>query len=214
MILAAAVLLGFAAGLARSLIGRRPIQIPPLRHPWLVLLAFLPQWISFYLLRTRDGVPDTWAPLILVSTQVLLLVFSWLNIKQSGIWILGLGLFLNILVIVLNEGLMPISPDTVRVLYPLVPESHWQVGERLGNGKDVVLLIEQTRLWFLSDQFLLPGWFRYPMAYSLGDVFIAIGALWMMWTTGAPARQKRVRVSAAIGKNTAEAAGIISSFDL
>jgi hypothetical protein len=213
MILAAAVILGFAAGLARSLIGRRSIQIPPLRHPWLVILAFIPQWISFYFLRTRDGIPDAWAPFILVGTQVLLLVFSWLNRKQSGFWILGLGLFLNILVIVLNGGLMPISPDTVRVLYPLVPESHWQVGERLGNGKDIVLLVEQTRLWFLSDRFLLPGWFRYPMAYSLGDVFIAIGAFWLMWTTGAPPRQQSKQVHTSIGKDLPEA-GIIRSSDL
>ena len=58
------------------------------------------------------------AAAILVSSQVLLLVFAWFNRDQPGLWALDLGLALNLLVIVLNGGLMPISPETVARLAP------------------------------------------------------------------------------------------------
>ncbi len=81
---------------------------------------------------------------------------------------------------------MPISPETVMRVYPDVPRELWQVGERLGNGKDIVLLPSETRFWFLSDRFLLPGWLNYRVAFSLGDILIALGAFWLLWKHGGP----------------------------
>lgn len=184
MVLAFAVIVGLIAGLARAWVGKRSYRIVSVRLPGLVFFAFLPQLISFYLARAGIRIPGEWAPVILVSSQVLLLVFVWLNRKQPGFWLLGAGLLLNFLVIVLNGGLMPISPETVRKIYPNVPESLWQVGKRLGNGKDIVLPVSATRLWLLSDRFLLPDWIHYPVAFSAGDVLIALGAFWLLWSLG------------------------------
>lgn len=184
MILAWAVIAGLVAGLARAWIGKRPYRVVSLRFPGLVLFAFAPQLISFYLPRVGARLPDEWAPVVLVSSQLLLLLFVWLNRRQPGFWVLGLGLLLNFIVIVLNGGLMPISPETVRKIYPNVSESQWQVGRRLGNGKDIVLTAAGTRLEFLADRFVLPGWFSYPVAFSAGDVLIALGAFWLLWTFG------------------------------
>lgn len=131
-------------------------------------------------------VPDEWAPILLVGSQIILLVFVWINRKKPGFWMLGAGLALNFLVIVLNGGLMPISPENVRKVYPDVPADWWQVGERLGNGKDIVLTPSTTRLWFLSDRFLLPEGLGFQVAFSLGDVLIALGAFWLLWTLGGP----------------------------
>ena len=184
MVLAFAVIAGLVAGLARAWLGKRSYRIVSVRLPGLVLFAFIPQLISFYLARAGIRIPGEWAPVVLVSSQVLLLLFVWLNWKQPGFWLLGAGLLLNFLVIVLNGGLMPISPETVRKIYPTVPETAWSVGKRLGNGKDIVLPVSATRMWFLSDRFLLPDWIHYPVAFSAGDVFIALGAFWLLWSLG------------------------------
>jgi len=188
MVLAAAVVIGLAAGLTRAWIHKRPYQTPSLRSPWLVFFAFIPQLAAFYLPRLGIRVPDQWVPFILVGSQIVLLYFIWINRKVAGFWLLGAGLALNFLVIVLNGGMMPISPETVRAVYPDVPETLWQVGERLGNGKDIVLPESETRLPFLSDRFLLPEWLsdrlNFTVAFSLGDVLIALGVIWLLWQLG------------------------------
>ena len=53
------------------------------------------------------------------------------------------------------------------------------MGSRLGTGKDIVLAVDQTRLWWLSDRFLLPLPGGY-VAFSLGDVLIAVGAFFVL----------------------------------
>lgn len=185
MILAWAVIAGFAAGLARAIIQKRRYQAPKLKYIWLVFVAFIPQFIAFQLPATRNVVPDRWIPLLLVGTQTLLLIFALCNIRESGFLALGLGLFLNLLVIVLNQGMMPISPETIYRLEPEGTAPYWTVGERFGVSKDIVLTQGETRLWILSDIFVLP--FRtYYVAISIGDMLVALGAFWLLCTSSSP----------------------------
>jgi len=185
MILLYGVAAGLAAGLARALITRRPYAVPELRWPGLLLVAFLPQLVAFNLPVTRASFPDQLAPFALVSSQVLLLVWVLANIKKPVFWLLALGLILNLVVILANGGLMPIQPEMVMHLYPDAPPDAWSVGERLRVGKDIVLPARQTRLWFLSDRFTLPDWSPFQFAFSLGDVLLAVGAVWILWRAGA-----------------------------
>ena len=186
MILLLAVLAGLIAGLARATYHRSGYHIPDLRLWWLAILAVLPQLLAFHLPYTRDIFPEGWVQAALVSSQLLLMVFALLNLDKPGFWMLSLGLLLNLTVIGLNGGLMPISPGTVKLLAPNAPEGSWQVGERLGTTKDIVLPIEEMKLGLLSDRFLLPDWVPYHVAFSLGDLFIALGAFWFLWSFGNP----------------------------
>jgi hypothetical protein len=43
---------------------------------------------------------------------------------------------------------------------------------------------------FLSDYYTLPDWLHYPVAFSLGDVLIAVGAFWLLWSLGGPRKEK------------------------
>jgi hypothetical protein len=57
-----------------------------------------------------------------------------------------------------------------------------------GTSKDKVISVSDIRLWQLSDRFLFPTWFPIQVAFSIGDVFIALGAFWFFWSLGGPAR--------------------------
>jgi hypothetical protein len=71
-------------------------------------------------------------------------------------------------------------------MLPLVSVDEFQVGERFGLSKDVLLQPDETRLEILADRFVPPSWFPYQVAFSLGDLLISMGAFWLLWEMGKP----------------------------
>ena len=180
MILILGIAAGWLAGSIRTLITGKPYHIPDLSQIWLVFAAVIPQLLIFQNHSTSGWFSDQAAAVILVITQLALLVFIWFNRDKTGILILGLGLFLNLLVITLNGGLMPLSPHTAAVLYPDLPFSTWEIGTRPGWSKNILLWPENTHLAWLSDSILLPDWSPWAKALSPGDLLIVLGAFWLL----------------------------------
>ena len=186
MVLLVAVVLGLASGFLRAKFSGRLYQAVEVRYFWLILVAFLPQFFTFYLPATRSIFPDNWVPVVLIGSQLLLLLFAWLNRRLPGFWLLGLGLLANFIAISLNGGMMPLMPENAARLMPADSSATLQLGERVGFGKDILLEKANTRLWFLGDVFMLPEIFRYPLAFSIGDILISTGAFWLLWRLGSP----------------------------
>lgn len=186
MILLYAIAIGVLAGVLRARITGTHFSIPPIRSEWLILVAIAPQVVAFFLPGVRRSISQEIAAIALISSQTLLLIFVWLNRRQAGFWLLGLGLVLNLGVILLNGGLMPISPQTILKLAPDAPIEELKMGERIGGSKDILLSENETRLALLSDRFVFPSWFPNRVAFSLGDGLIAIGVIWFFWQAGGP----------------------------
>jgi hypothetical protein len=186
MILLLAIAAGWLFGLIRAWMRGGSYRLPELSHSWLVALAVLPQLLAFQIPVTSRWFSQPAAAATLVASQLALLAFIWLNRRQSGMLLLGLGLACNLLVIALNGGLMPISPETVQALFPGVPLSAWELGARPGWSKNILLPVGDTNLAWLSDSILLPAWFPWSRALSPGDLLVALGACWLLLGESSP----------------------------
>jgi hypothetical protein len=186
VILLLAAVIGMLAGGGRAWWGGHKVILPTLRLTWLVPIAVVPQILMFYLPGLGPHPAGQLVAVGLMTSQLLLLGFAWINRHQPGFWLLGLGLLLNFAAISLNGGLMPLSPEMASRLIPEIPPEAWVSGSRFGNSKDIILPLEATSLWSLSDRFFLSIGNLYRMAFSIGDVLLAGGALWWLWSLGGP----------------------------
>jgi len=156
----------------------------PLRAPWLALLGF---GLQLYMIYSPADMAQGFLSirtLALIGSYVILLVLIWLNRRLVGMLFIGLGLILNLAVMVANGGYMPITPDAVKAIGFEYQLESAEIGSRLQDSKDVLLPREQTNLWFLSDVFVLPPPFPIPSVFSPGDIFLAIGAcILIYWAT-------------------------------
>lgn len=175
MILWLGLCTGLLAGFGLSKWRGQPYHSPTLNYIWLVFLGFLPQFFVIYLRDSQGAMPDWLARSSIIISQIFLLIFAWLNRHLPGMWILIAGLVMNMAVMVANGGFMPIDPHTAERVVGAERVASSELGARIGY-KDVLLPASETRLEWLSDRFLPPVWSPYQVAFSLGDVLIALGA--------------------------------------
>ncbi len=174
MILLCALGLAIVLGLLR---GGKLVQLASLPFHWpaVPLIAFALQLLVIYL--PKPPGPEIAWPLVLLGISALaLLATVYVNRRLPGMAVLGLGLLLNLAVMLANGGYMPITPQAVERIGHTSRMVTGATGTRMASSKDVMLAAEETRLYFLSDILVLARPFPIPSAFSLGDVAVALGA--------------------------------------
>jgi len=89
---------------------------------------------------------------------------------------MSVGTLLNFIAIIVNGGLMPLSPEA-RQLAQMTPLDQSQLGMVLPEGSGILLPLDQTNLWFITD--IIPASHLHGV-YSPGDVLIALGFLFFL----------------------------------
>ncbi len=167
VVLAGSIVLALLRGGKLTNLGDQKVRWSPL-----ILIGLLIQVLIFNSywqekIETRSVTPFAY----LVS---LLLVWTALavNLHIPGMWLILFGFSLNLIVIALNGGYMPVlaSARAVSGHRALAP------GEVSNN---VIGAEASTSLFFLSDIFAIPQGFLFPNVFSLGDVLIALGAVYL-----------------------------------
>ncbi len=151
----------------------------PLRAPWLALIGFGLQIAIIYEPETTARGWLSLHTITLIFSYLLLLAFVWMNRRLPGMPIIALGLLMNLTVMLANGGYMPITPEAVQRVGHEYELQSTEPGARLKYTKDILLPREQTRLWFLSDIFVLPPPFPIPTVFSPGDAVLALG-VWVL----------------------------------
>ena len=164
----------------------------PLRGWGLALGAVGIQAVVIYLPTPAPTLPWLRAAFLIFS-YALLAGFVWWNRRLPGIWILGIGMLANWIVILANGGHMPITYDALVAAGKSDLVTRPLAGTYVFGSKDILLAREETRLWFLSDIFVIPPPLPIRSVFSIGDVLIALGLFRLLPAAlGAPAREQRL----------------------
>ncbi len=175
-----AALLGILTGWARR--GQlRNLNEVALAGFWLAAGALLLQaalWVDFYTIRFLGPL----TPFLHLFSYLPLLGFVFLNRHHRGMLLFCLGLLMNLAVIGLNGGQMPVDPD--RLSSPYREELVSGIASPVHAPLD-----KETRLAFLADILRLP--YGKHKVISPGDIALAAGLLLFIQAGMlAPSRQR------------------------
>ena len=133
------------------------------RHTWAVVGAL---GMQVGIISIWPGSGAIYLGLHLLS-YALLLVFLLSNRKLPGLWVIGMGTFMNFVAIVSNGGVMPATAGALTKAGLTIDPDQFANSAQLVNPNYA----------FLGDVFAIPAGFPFANVFSPGDVCIVVGAL-------------------------------------
>ncbi len=161
LVLVFAVLIGLLAGLVRPALGARSARI---RITWLPLLA-----LGAVGTAASHLVPVELATVVMGVALATLLVFALVNAHVTGIVVIGIGLLLNLVSIVINNG-MPVRGEAL-VAAHIVDASDLASVNMVGPRH---LETNADRLGVLGDVLPIPA---ARAVMSFGDLIVIAGVI-------------------------------------
>jgi hypothetical protein len=143
----------------------RNIESVTFRYWYLVILGFLIQELPVYINVTAEF------NFICISMSYILIVIPLLlNLRIKGIYFALVGTVFNAIVIMANNGMMPVTKNAIIATgYTKTIVS--------GQQLDIMHFVadDSTRFKFLSDFIPLPKPYPLPQILSVGDLLLCIG---------------------------------------
>ena len=157
----------------------------PIQSIWMVLVAVVIQIFLALIDLPSDRFDDVGFVLVMAS-YAFLLAFCFVNLRISMMWVIGLGIALNALVIGLNQG-MPTADNEVTTRSGRTIEEPIErtVKHRPESDDDL--------LPFLGDRLRVPG--PVDEVISIGDIVIGIGIILLCYQGSRVRRPTRSRRS-------------------
>jgi hypothetical protein len=120
-------------------------------------------------------------PALMILGSYVLLVFAVLaNRRIPGMMLLGVGAALNLLVILLNGGWMPVTAEHLVAAGLLSSPTALEPGQRVPFSKDVLVARHEGYLSWLSDVFMISKAGPLSAVFSLGDGLMMLGLFWII----------------------------------
>ena len=147
-----------------------------LRHPWTAALAVALQVLIVTIL---PGGNEALHSGVHLFTYALLAAFVLLNRGVPGLMLLGTGGAMNLVAITANHGVMPASPAALHAA-GVAPAP----GEFTNSG-----VLAHPHLLPLGDVFATPAGMPLHNVFSVGDVVIMLGVLFLLHRVSRPVRK-------------------------
>ncbi|MBI5030030.1 MAG: DUF5317 domain-containing protein [Chloroflexi bacterium] len=172
MIILFAVVVSFIVALLR---GGQLTRLADLNFRWrgVIIFGFLLQVLIFSGYWQAQLETKSLTPYIYVASMLILVVALAKNLSIPGMPLLMAGLCLNSIAIISNGGYMPASPEALA----LAGKSFTLPGQVNNNS---MVMGPSTQLFFLCDIFAIPKGFIFPNVFSIGDVLIGLGGVYLI----------------------------------
>jgi Family of unknown function (DUF5317) len=178
------LLIGAAVGLVVGLLTGGSFQNlldRRLRWPLLVVAAFV---VRELMIRTPLADSPLTPSAFVLSLVVLIGWTLWHRDELPGIWLVSIGMAMNLAVALANAAHMPVVPAAAHLGPSQLREN--------GSWAEYVLMGPDTRLAFLGDWILLPQPIGrlFPQAYSPGDLVSLVGLTVVLFLATRPRPQE------------------------